>query len=303
MTWNDLFLDHPAPGYLITAARLNAIISQIESGIVLNNLADVEIAAPAEGDFIVRDAVSYKNLHIGDPNKFLKVNPAGTTFVWSNGTIGSGDVATDEIWEAKGDLVVGTGANAATRLPADADGKILQLVSGTPSWEKITISDYLTLMVKGCNVPKTYPPVVDEDETSTNKNTYTYAEFPNSDNDTNLQWVVNLPADWKTDGNIEAYFIWTAPAGSGSVIWQLFGKLFNDGDAMDTALTQIGGDVTDTYLDTGDIMVSPATTAAVVTSVSTGGNYAVFKVKRNSGTKSEIARLLGVRIKYIRTVV
>lgn len=38
---------------------------------------------------------------------------------------GGGDVATDAIWAAKGDLAVGTGADTAAVLSAGADGKIL----------------------------------------------------------------------------------------------------------------------------------------------------------------------------------
>lgn len=38
---------------------------------------------------------------------------------------GSGNVATDIIWDAKGDLAAGTGANAAARLPVGANGQVL----------------------------------------------------------------------------------------------------------------------------------------------------------------------------------
>jgi hypothetical protein len=38
---------------------------------------------------------------------------------------GSGDVATDAIWDAKGDLAVGTGANTAQKLTAGTDGYVL----------------------------------------------------------------------------------------------------------------------------------------------------------------------------------
>lgn len=44
-------------------------------------------------------------------------------------------VADDPIWDAAGDLVVGTGANAAARLAAGSNGEVLTVVSGNPQWE------------------------------------------------------------------------------------------------------------------------------------------------------------------------
>ncbi len=43
---------------------------------------------------------------------------------------GSGDVATDAIWDAKGDLAAGTGANTASKLSVGADGRVLMAASG-----------------------------------------------------------------------------------------------------------------------------------------------------------------------------
>lgn len=45
-------------------------------------------------------------------------------------TGGSGDVATDSIWDAKGDLAVGTGANTAAKLTVGANGAIPMAASG-----------------------------------------------------------------------------------------------------------------------------------------------------------------------------
>ena len=58
-------------------------------------------------------------------------NAAGDTVSTTNlqavktfvGAGGSGSVATDAIWDAKGDLAVGTGANTASRLAVGTDGK------------------------------------------------------------------------------------------------------------------------------------------------------------------------------------
>jgi hypothetical protein len=65
-----------------------------------------------------------------DPNadKYLMWDDDLGQLAWATG--GAGDVATDAIWDAKGDLAVGTGANTAARLAVGADGKYLKAASG-----------------------------------------------------------------------------------------------------------------------------------------------------------------------------
>lgn len=48
-------------------------------------------------------------------------------------TLGSGSVATDAIWDAKGDLAVGTGANTAVVLPVGTNDQVLTAASGETS--------------------------------------------------------------------------------------------------------------------------------------------------------------------------
>lgn len=64
-----------------------------------------------------------------------------TSYEWDNGyfddlyidgnPVSSGDVATDTIWDAKGDLAVGTGSNTASKLTAGTDGYYLKANSST----------------------------------------------------------------------------------------------------------------------------------------------------------------------------
>lgn len=60
--------------------------------------------------------------------------PDGTKFVRDDGTLvapsGGGSVATDAIWDAAGDLAVGSGANTAARLPIGGEGTFLGVVGG-----------------------------------------------------------------------------------------------------------------------------------------------------------------------------
>lgn len=61
----------------------------------------------------------------------------GKVPAWDDGTnthvyvpSGTGDVATDSIWDAKGDLAVGTGGNTAQKLTVGADGSAIVAASG-----------------------------------------------------------------------------------------------------------------------------------------------------------------------------
>lgn len=76
----------------------------------LDDLTDVSAATPSDGDMLVWD----------DADDLWK--PAAPA--------AAGAVATDAIWDAKGDLAVGTGANTGDRLPIGTDGKILVADSG-----------------------------------------------------------------------------------------------------------------------------------------------------------------------------
>lgn len=52
------------------------------------------------------------------------------------GTGGGGAVATDAIWDAKGDLAAGTGANTAVRVPVGANGHVFTADSAEPAGVK-----------------------------------------------------------------------------------------------------------------------------------------------------------------------
>lgn len=53
---------------------------------------------------------------------------------WSTPS-GSGGVASDSIWDAAGDLAVGTGADTAARLALGSSGKVLRSNGSTATWE------------------------------------------------------------------------------------------------------------------------------------------------------------------------
>lgn len=67
--------------------------------------------------------------------------------------IAAKDVATDAIWDAAGDLAVGSGANAAARLAKGTDGQVLGVVGGAVQW---------TTVAGGGDVTKVGTPVNDQ---------------------------------------------------------------------------------------------------------------------------------------------
>jgi hypothetical protein len=167
---------------------------------------------------------------------------------------------------------------------------------------KSTIYGYVTLMAGSAMVTTTTPTVMNQWETTTNKNNYISLNFTD-DGSEGAQWIVDFPADWNATAPVVFTPIWTAAEGSGTVNFTVGGKLFPDDAALDTALVNISYSV-DTLITVGDVHVSPDTTGAAITSVGTGGNTAIIRVLRDSATDtlSGTAQLLGLRVKYVRTL-
>ena len=159
---------------------------------------------------------------------------------------------------------------------------------------------YLTLMAGSAMIPTTGPPSnFDQQETTTNKNNFIFANISNATGQ-NVQWIVDMPADWD-DGNIIANFLWSVQSGSGDVNWTLNGLRFDNDAAIDAALPLIAFKV-DTVITAGDLHVSDATTAAAITGT---GNVVIFKVGRSTTSDTLAAtpgQLIGVRIKYAKVI-
>jgi hypothetical protein len=120
-----------SPGTQILAARRD----HSHGGIATDTIWD------AAGDLVIgTGANTAGKLTKGDSGKVLTAG--ATTVSWETPAAG-GDVATDTIWDAAGDLVVGTGANTAARLPK---GTALQIMSMKSDASTVQWMDLLTLM-------------------------------------------------------------------------------------------------------------------------------------------------------------
>ena len=82
----------------------------------------------AAGDLAVGSgADTAARLARGTANQVLTVNAGGTDLEWRAPAAGSGDVATDIIWDAVGDLAVGSGADTSARLARGAALDVLRV--------------------------------------------------------------------------------------------------------------------------------------------------------------------------------
>ena len=96
----------------------------------------------AAGDLVYGTASdAATRLAIGTVGQVLTVS-SGTLPAWEDATPGSGAVATDTIWDAKGDLAVGTASNLAARLAVGTvDGYVLTVDASTATglkWAAVT---------------------------------------------------------------------------------------------------------------------------------------------------------------------
>lgn len=103
------------------------------------------------------------------------------------------------------------------------------------------------------------------------------------------------------EGTITAQFYWTAASGSGNVVWSLACLARSDDDAIDTALgTAIT--VTDTLTATGDLMISPATSAVTIGGTLAENDEVFCRAARvgtnGSDTFSGTAQLSAVKVIY-----
>ncbi len=89
----------------------------------------------AKGDLIGASADNTPLiLSVGSAGQILTVDSGETTGLkWVTGNIAG--MATDTLWDAKGDLAVGTGSNTGAKLTLGSDTYLLGVATDTPGWK------------------------------------------------------------------------------------------------------------------------------------------------------------------------
>jgi hypothetical protein len=91
-------------------------------------LTDVAGITPAKGSVVISDASNLKALAVGTDGQVLTADSAQSNGLkWA--AAAGGDVATDAIFDAKGDLAVGTGADTAAKLTVGSSGQVAMVNS------------------------------------------------------------------------------------------------------------------------------------------------------------------------------
>jgi hypothetical protein len=107
------------------------------------------------------------------------------------------------------------------------------------------------------------------------------------------------PPEWD-GGTFKAKFVWSAPSGSGTVIFGLAALALSDGDTIDTTFgTQ--QTVTDTLLATAAEHTSDATAAVTPGNSPAAGDTLRFQVQRTGGTLAVDAQLHGLWLQFTKT--
>jgi hypothetical protein len=97
-------------------------IAAVSLGIADNNVVQIDQADAADNDYA----------------KFTAAGIEGRSYAEVISDLGLTTVATDAIWDAAGDLAVGSGANTAAKLIKGDDGKVLTMVGGAVAWAAAT---------------------------------------------------------------------------------------------------------------------------------------------------------------------
>ena len=183
---------------------------------------------------------------------------------------GTGDVATDTIWDAKGDLAVGTGANTAAKLAAGTAYQILHVATDTPGWTS-TLGAMGTPLTAGFFTDLTVTNAIDGAVTGNAGTATALAANPTDCGEnavaTSIDASGNLTCSYSIGTNIQAYdadltalagltssansipyFTGSGTAGVISSSANMVSLLESEDYA--TALTNLGGQASDSALTT-----------------------------------------------------
>jgi hypothetical protein len=194
------------------------------------------IASSTEGDILYRTDTAWSRLARGTDGQVLTATTS--TVNWEDATGGSGDVATDTIWDAAGDLVIGTGSDTAARLAIGADTYVLTSNGTTATWAAPTGgSGGGTLTLARWTAADNQPPTANFATLDT-RNSILVLDFDASTDESAIfVGIIPEAADFTTGISVRIHWMATS-ATSGAVIWESSFERSNtdlDADSFATA--------------------------------------------------------------------
>ena len=222
----------------------------------------------------------------------------------------SNPLATDALWNAQGDLVVGTGNDAASILAKGISGQILKTGASTLEWATVattSATNEIFLSLAGGWDSTTSPAGgFLTTETATYKVNIRGTTFPASANDIYHEWGCPLPADYG-GGTITAipyiYVPTSTDASNHTIILGLSAVSYASGDAGDT---DFGTSQTSTYTVAssiaGKIIKMDATSAITIGNTPSAGDWVQLRMRREGDdTYTGDITVLGWMITYTRS--
>lgn len=118
----------------IDAAQLTGTVANARLD---QDLQDIAGLTRNKGDLIVASSSAWVDLAVGSDGQVLTADAAsgpGVKWATPSGGGGGGSVASDTIWDAAGDLAVGSGSDTAAKLTKGTNGRVLTAGASTLSW-------------------------------------------------------------------------------------------------------------------------------------------------------------------------
>jgi hypothetical protein len=248
-------------------------------------------------------------------------------------------MATDPLWDAAGDLAVGTGANTGAKLTKGADGTVLTMTAGAVGWavpvahdsDDVTYApttaadwdgaadpgdveqalDQLAERVRNAAVfvpaSAMWPSTVNgcgwpaRREYTTNDVDVFYCAFDPAA-DEYCQFAISLPI-WD-GGTVTATFHWTTVAAAGTtVLWSIQAASRSNDHPLEDVWGAAVDCAADTVLAAGDVhIITSGAITADTAGTRTAGDLLLFRVMRDVSADNcaSDADLLGVTINYNR---